>query len=124
MLRSEQTTLHVYVFDHASTSGCARGTKLSAMVSFDDVEIAQVAIVCGETASTLLIDGPKVSLGLHELTVRAKLPNGEVEASSVVSLPAIDVSGDGKTATLGAELLVEMGADEVVIGPPQVYPPK
>ena len=83
-----------------------------------------VAIVCGETAAALRIDGPKVSLGLHEVTVRARLPGGDVEASSVVSLPAIDVAGDGKTATLGAEVLVEIGIDEVVIGPPQVYPPK
>ena len=70
------------------------------------------------------IEGAAIVAGLHELRVEVQTPRGVVQGATLLSLPAFDIAADGQTMTVGAEVAVGIGPDDLAIGAPQVYPPK
>jgi hypothetical protein len=122
VFRDRPATLQVHLVDRFSPD-CEPSVAVTATASFDGAEIGNATLTCGAPGRIVHLEGPKVSPGLHELVVRTTGPAGTLEASAVVSLPAFDVAGDGKTATLGAEMIVDVGVEDLSIEPPAVYPP-
>jgi hypothetical protein len=102
---------------------CAPGATVTASVTFDGAAVGEARFPCGPDAHTVKLAGPKVTPGLHEIVVRTEGPAGPLEAAAVVSLPAFDVTSDGKNATLGSEIVVDVGVEDLSIEPPLVYAP-
>ncbi len=127
-LRQQHVPLHVFLVDRLSPNGCVMGTSASVTVELDDAVVATSELPCiaelGSPPPMIRLDGPEVSAGLHEVTVRARLPAGTIETAALVSLPAFDITDDGRSAVVGAEVVIEITRDELTIAPPRVYPPK
>ena len=121
-LRDRPTTLHVHLADRV-VGACSPGTTVTASVTYDGAGVGEARFACGSTPRTVRLEGPKVTPGLHEIVVRTEGPAGPLEAAALVSLPAFDVTGDGKNATLGSEIVVDVGVEDLSIEPPLVYEP-
>ena len=127
--KQNQATLHVYIFDGVSnTPACAKGQTVLVTVRLDDHPVGVADVPCLDEARapppSYRIEGPAVSPGLHELRVDVSTPRGIVQGTTLMSLPAFDIPTDGHSLTVGAEVAVGVGPDDLAIGPPQVYPPK
>jgi hypothetical protein len=126
-LRQNPTTLHVYVVDRVSGFGCAAGESIAVDVVLDDAPVGTTTFPCANElrapARRYLITGGEVVPGMHELSVRLRLAAGSREAGALMSLPAFDFGPDGRTAMIGAEIMVEVTRDDVTIAPPVVLVP-
>ncbi|MBS2017628.1 MAG: hypothetical protein JST00_32415 [Deltaproteobacteria bacterium] len=128
-LREQRAPLHVHLVDAVSgTSACAEGAVVAVTVFLDDHPVGLGEIRCSRERrganAPVRVDAKPVTAGLHELRVEARRAQGKVEAASLVSLPAFDITMEGKALVIGAEITVTVGADEITIAPPQVYPPR
>ena len=126
--KENRATLHVYVFDGVSTTAaCTPGQTLHATVYVDEQAVGTADVPCLEAARTpppaYRVEGPKVAPGLHEIHVDVQTPRGLIHGATLVSLPAFDIPTDGRGVVFGAEVAVGLGADDIAIGAPQVYPP-
>ncbi|MBX3187566.1 MAG: hypothetical protein KF819_11150 [Labilithrix sp.] len=128
--KENRAALHVHAIDAIShTPACAAGQAAKVTVYLDEQPVALGEIPCLDDlrapAASYRLDGGNVTPGMHELRVEVQAPGGRGRgASALVSLPAFDIPPDGQTIAIGAEVPVEIGPDDVTIGPPQVYPPK
>ncbi|HEY8072572.1 MAG TPA: hypothetical protein VIF62_00635 [Labilithrix sp.] len=127
-LREQPVPLHVFVVDRVSPGGCAIGSSSSVTVTLDDAVVGTANIPCsGELRAPppmYRLNGPDVVAGLHEISVRAQLPSGTIDSAMLMSLPAFDITDEGRSAVLGAEIVIDVNRDDVFINAPQVYPPK
>jgi hypothetical protein len=125
--RENRAALHVYAYDGVSgTPACTRGASVRVTVYLDEEPVGLADVPCLESERVppplVRIDGPLVAPGMHELRVEAKTSRGVVQAKTLLSLPAFDITSDNQL-TMGAEIAVGIGPDDLAIGPPQVYPP-
>lgn len=129
VLREQRATLNVYAFDGVSgTAACARGESVEVTAYLDGVPVGRGEIPCVEELrvppASVRIRCVEVVAGLHEVRIEAKTARGKIESSTLMSLPAFDITDDARAITVGAEIAVTVGPDDLAIGPPQVYPPR
>lgn len=116
-------TLRVWVVDQVSPN-CQDGTEIRVTVGLDGHAVGYVDVPCAKTpGKPLVVSGPTVEPGLHEIGVHANLPTGGFEVATIVSLPAFQPSRDDKQAIVGAEIVAELRSNEIRVQPPLPYPP-
>lgn len=127
LFQGERLPVHVHLFDRVVHPACAEGVAVHASVAVDGDVVGETDLACvsegGGAPIVTRVDGPEIPAGLHEIAVRVGLPDGVVESSQVMSLPAFDLA-EGRGAVLGSEVVVEITRDDVVIAPPRPYPPR
>lgn len=128
-LRENRAPLHVYAFDAVSrTRACEPGGVVAVTVYIDDQPVGIGEIRCADELRVpppgIRIDGKPIAAGLHELRVEVRNARGKMETSALMSLPAFDITMEGKALIVGAEISITVSADEISIAPPQVYPPR
>ena len=127
VLRENRPKIRIHVVDNVSSSGCPSGDTVTVEARLDGEPIGATTFACQPgvraPAPSHPLEGPEVMPGMHEILIRTQLPGGSRETSVLMSLPAFDVLADGKSAMLGAEIVVDVSRDDVTISPPQVYPP-
>lgn len=121
MLRD--VTVRVWVVDQVSPQ-CQDGSDIRVTVGLDGHAVGYVDVPCAKKpGKSLVVTGPTVEPGLHEIGVHANLPNGGFEVATIVSLPAFQVSGNDKQAVVGSEIVAELRPTEIRVLPPLPYAP-